>query len=71
MDDRNLVRKPLNDTSEDGSAKWTWAAAALGLAFVLLILLTVSTGEDTTQTASYSPPAIDRMVTPPITQPSR
>jgi hypothetical protein len=52
---------------QDGSSTWTWIAGGLCLAFVLAILFTMSSG-DKTQVA-FAPPAYDRMIMPPITQP--
>jgi hypothetical protein len=69
MDDRNPVRRRLPETLEDGSSTWSWIVGTLCLAFVLVLLLTVSSGERV-QVASHAPPAIDQMVTPPITQPA-
>ncbi len=69
MYDRDLVRRRFPETLQDGSSTWAWIAGGISLAFVLALLFVMSTGEST-QMASYSPPAIDRMVVPPITQPA-
>ncbi len=68
MDDRDLVPKGLPDKLDDGSSTWAWIAGGLCLAFVLAILFTMSSG-DKTQVA-FAPPAYDRMIMPPITQPA-
>jgi hypothetical protein len=65
MDD--LMHKRLSEKLQDGSSTWTWIAGGLCLAFVLAILFTMSSG-DKTQVA-FAPPAYDRMIVPPITQP--
>lgn len=65
MDD--LMHKRLPEKLQDGSSTWTWIAGGLCLAFVLAILFTMS-GGDKTQVA-FAPPAYDRMIVPPITQP--
>jgi hypothetical protein len=70
MSDRNLGRRRLPETLEDGSSTWAWIAGGVSLAFVLALVFVLSTG-DRVQMASHSPPAIDPMVTPPITQPAR
>ena len=68
MDDRDLAPKELPDKLGDGSSTWAWIAGGLCLAFVLAILFTMSSG-DRTQVA-FAPPAYDRMIMPPITQPA-
>jgi hypothetical protein len=65
MDD--LMHKRLPDKLQDGSSPWTWIAGGLCLAFVLALLF-ATTGGDKAQLAS-APPAYDRMIVPPITQP--
>jgi hypothetical protein len=69
MDDRNLVPRTRPDTLVDGSSTWSWIVATLCLAFVFVLLFTMSSGERI-QVASHAPPAIDGMVMPPITQPT-
>ena len=65
MDD--LMYKRLPDKLQDGSSPWIWIAGGLCLAFMLAILFTMRTG-DKTQVV-FAPPAYDRMIVPPITQP--